>query len=334
MSRRAFWQAASVRAGAAALAGGLLGTGKSGCGTGEGAQGGQSPTKQAPGGGQFGVGASLGGRRVFPADNPWNQDISKEPVDPNSEALIASIGLDKGLHPDFGTTWGIPYVVVPGTQPRVPVRFAASDESDPGPYPIPPDAPSAGGPDDKGDRHILVIDRDDWKLYELFAASPEGKGWRAFSGAIFDLNSNKLRPAGWTSADAAGLPIFPGLVRQDEVEAQVVRHAFRFSCRRTRRAFVAPARHYASRLTDANLPPMGMRVRLKGSYDLSGFPRPAQVILTALKTYGMFLADNGGDWFLSGTPNRRWDDRAIETLKRVKGRDFEVVRMGEIVTRV
>jgi hypothetical protein len=283
------------------------------------------------------VNVGLGGRRVFPPDNPWNQDISGLPVDPLSTAIVTGIGLDKGLHPDFGAVWnggpfGIPYVVVPGNQPRVPVRFEYAGESDPGPYPIPPGAPIEGGPRATGDRHILVIDRDNWKLYELFSAYSEGRGWRAGSGAIFDLNSNALRPEGWTSADAAGLPIFPGLVRYDEVvERGEIRHALRFTCTRTRRAFVAPARHFASRLTDRNLPPMGMRVRLRSGYDTTRFPRAAQVILTALKRYGMILADNGSDWFLSGAPDPRWDDEALGTLKRVKGREFEVVKMNGIV---
>ena len=287
---------------------------------------------------RLGANADLGGRRLFPADNPWNQDVSKLPVDPNSDVLIASIGRDKPLHPDFGTVYngapnGIPYVVVPGTQPRVPVRFEYADESDPGPYPVPPDAPIEGGPNGKGDRHILVLDRDRWRLYELFSAYREGSGWRAGSGAVFDLSSNRLRPAGWTSADAAGLPILPGLVRYDEVvERKAIRHALRFTVTRSRRAYVHPARHFASPHTDARLPPMGMRVRLKAYYDVSGFPPPARVILVALKRYGMMVADNGGDWFLSGAPDPRWDDEALATLKRVKGRDFEVVKMGRIVT--
>jgi hypothetical protein len=287
----------------------------------------------------LGPGASLGGKRIFPADNPWNQDISRLPVDPRSETLVRSIGLDKPLHPDFGTVYngnpiGIPYIVVPGTQPGVPVRFEYVDESDPGPYPIPPNAPIEGGPNGEGDRHVLVIDRDRWKLYELFAARPHGRGWAAGSGAIFDLNSNAVRPAGWTSADAAGLPVFPGLVRYDEViEQKAVRHALRFTCVRSRHAYVAPARHYASPHTDPDLPPMGMRVRLKAAYDISRFPPAAQVILTALKTYGMLLADNGSDWFVSGAPDPRWDDDELGTLKRVKGRDFEVVRMGRLITR-
>jgi hypothetical protein len=180
---------------------------------------------------------------------------------------------------------------------------------------------------------VLVIDRDNWKLYELFAAVRDGKGWRASSGAIFDLSSNQLRPAGWTSADAAGLPIFPGLVRYDEVhEHKAITHALRFTCQHSRRAYVWPARHFASRSNDPNLPPMGMRVRLKASYDISKFSPAIQVILTALKKYGMFVADNGGDWFVSGAPDPRWNDEELATLKQVHGKDFEVVRMGRLVT--
>jgi hypothetical protein len=287
----------------------------------------------------LGPGASLNGKRIFPPDNPWNKDISAEPVDPNSDALIASIGLDKSLHPDFGTTYngapnGIPYIVVPGNQPRIPVTFDYAGESEPGPYPIPPNAPIEGGPNGQGDRHVLVIDRDHWKLYELFSSHKEASGWHAGSGAIFDLNSNDLRPDGWTSADAAGLPIFPGLVRYDEVvEQKALLHAVRFTIVHSRRAYVYPARHFASSHTDPNLPPMGMRVRLKASVDISHFPPQARVILTALKKYGMIVADNGSDWFVSGAPDPRWNTDDLETLKRIKGRDFEVVKMGEVVTR-
>ena len=289
----------------------------------------------------LGPNVSLKGRRPFPDDNPWNRDISQDPVDPNSDAIVASIGLAKSLHPDFGTVYqgvpsGIPYVVVDGKQPRVPVRFQYADESDPGPYPIPPDAPIEGGPTAKGDRHVLVIERDTWKLYETFSSFPQdgGKSWKAGSGAVFDLNSNKLRPAGWTSADAAGLPIFPGLVRYDEVmEQKAILHALRFTVVRSRRAYVPPATHFASRHSDANLPPMGMRVRLKASVDISKFPAPARVILTALQRYGMIVADNGSDWFLSGAPDPRWNDEEIGTMKRIKGRDFEVVKMTGLVTR-
>ena len=268
-------------------------------------------------------------KRVFPADNPWNQNISKRPVAANSGAMIRSIGMDKPLHPDFGNeaVYGIPYSVVSKTQPKVPVNFQYAAESDPGPYPIPPDAPIEGGATATGDRHVLLVDRDAWKLYELFDAHYDGKTWRAGSGAIFDLNSNALRPAGWTSADAAGLPIFPGLCRYEEImERHALTHALRFTCRRTRRAYLAPARHFASASDAAELPPMGLRVRLKASFDTSGFPPPARVILDGLKKYGMILADNGSDWFFSGTSDPRWDMDTVLTLRRVKGRDFEVAQ--------
>jgi hypothetical protein len=277
----------------------------------------------------------------MPADNPWNQDVSREPVDPNSDALVAGIGKGHRLHPDFGTVldgspWGIPYVVVAGRQQKAPVEFAYKDESDPGPYPVPPDAPIEGGPKAAGDRHVLVLDRDHWVLYELFSAFPldGGKRWKAGSGAIFDLATGKSRPAGWTSADAAGLPILPGLVRYDEaVEQKKIAHAIRFTVERSRHAYVAPATHFAAASTDPNRPPMGMRVRLKAAYDISKFPPTAQVILTAMKTYGMILADNGGNWFFDGAPDPHWNDDDIDTLKRVKGSDFEVIRMGELVTK-
>jgi hypothetical protein len=216
------------------------------------------------------------------------------------------------------------------------VTFDYADESDPGPYPLPTDAPIEGGTASRGDRHVLVLDRDHWKLYELYAAYPIPltRNWTAGSGAIFDLGSNGLRPAGWTSADAAGLPIFPGLVRYDEVAGQgVLRHALRFTVQHTRRAYLAPARHFASSDTSPNLPPMGMRVRLKASFDISGFPPSARVILQALKTYGMMVADNGGDWFISGAPDARWNDAELNTLKQVTGSNFEVVLMGALVTR-
>lgn len=287
----------------------------------------------------LGPGASLEGRRPFPDDNPWNTDISGAPVDPASATLIASCGL-RNLHPDFGTTWngapnGIPYIVVGGEQTRVPVAFDYAGESDPGPYPIPLDAPIEGGPQGAGDRHVLVIDRDEWVLYELFAAYPldGGARWHAGSGAVFDLNSNELRPAGWTSADAAGLPIFPGLVRYDEaVEQGEIRHALRFTCPATRRAYLPPARHWASGSTDPDLPPMGMRVRLREDFDATSFPAEVRVILAALKRYGMFLADNGSGWFISGAPDARWDDEALATLRQVPSSAFEVIRMEGLVT--
>ena len=281
----------------------------------------------------LGPGASLHGRMVFPAHNVWNQEVDRWPVARNSTALIASIGFDKPLHPDFGTTYqgvpnGIPYVVVDAEKvSAAPVTFENAAESDPGPYPISPDAPIEGGEASGGDRHVVVVDRRRWRLYELFDAHREAGGsWRAGSGAVFDLAANALRPAGWTSADAAGLPIFSGLVRYDEAgEAGAIRHALRFTCAHTRRAFVAPARHFASVSTDPNLPPMGLRVRLRAGFDVSPFPPVARVILTALKTYGMILADNGSDWFLSGAPDPRWNDDELGTLRRVRGADFEAV---------
>lgn len=288
----------------------------------------------------LGAGASLNGKRVFPADNDWNRDVSNDPVDPNSANLIASMGLGTSLHPDFGTVWngapnGIPYVVVSGAQTKVQINFNAfGDESDPGPYPVPPNAPIEGGPNGTGDRHVLVIDRDNWKLYELYRGFPTAAGWTAESGAVYDLNSNALRPAGWTSADAAGLPVFPGLVRYDEVFLlKQITHALRFTASRTRRAYVAPARHFASSSTDPNLPPMGMRVRLKSSVNISGFSPSMQVILRALKKYGMILADNGSNLYVSGAPDPRWSDDELNTLKALKGSDFEVVKMGTVVTQ-
>lgn len=284
----------------------------------------------------LGPGASLRGKQIFPPDNPWNQDISRMPVDPNSANLITSIGRDKVLHPDFGTMWdgapnGIPYIVVAGSQPRVPINFTAyGGESDPGPYPVPRNAPIEGAPNSSDDRHVLVVDRDSWKLYELYSAFPvnNGASWNAKSGAVFDLKSNAVRPDGWTSCDAAGLPIFPGLVRYDEVfEQREIKHALRFTAPRTRRAYVYPARHFASNDSDPNLPPMGMRVRLKASFDISRYSLGLQVILRALKKYGMFVADNGPGWFLSGAPDQRWSDDELSNLKSIKGSEFEVVKM-------
>jgi hypothetical protein len=290
---------------------------------------------------ELGAGASLHGKQLFPFDNAWNQDISMSPVDPNSNNLIAGMGLATSLHPDFGTVWdgapnGIPYIVVAGNQAPVPITFTAfGAQSDPGPYPVPAGAPIEGGPSGTGDRHVLVIDRDNWKLYEMYRAFPvnNGASWNADSGAVFDLNSNALRPAGWTSADAAGLPIFPGLVRYDEVfEQQEIRHAIRFTAQITRRAYVAPARHWASTNTSVDRPPMGMRVRLKASVDISGYSPAMQVILRGLKKYGMILADNGSNWFISGAPDPRWNDNELNTLKGIKGSDFEVVKMENVVT--
>jgi len=275
---------------------------------------------------------------VFPPDNPWNTDISKYPVHPNSENFIRSIGSDKPLHEDFGTTYqgvpsGIPYCVVHTGQPKVPVTFQYADESDPGPYPIPGDAPVEGGPDSDGDRHVLVVDVDGGKLYEIFRAFKTDEGWRAGSGAVFDLKSNGLRPLGWTSADAAGLPIFPGLVRYDEVtEKGEINHALRFTVQRSQRGYILPATHFASRSSDPNLSPMGLRLRLRADFDIAGMPKEAQVILTALKKYGMIVADNGGDWFLSGAPDPRWNNEAVRAIRKVKGSDLEAVDTGPIHT--
>ncbi|HPF39112.1 MAG TPA: hypothetical protein P5081_18425 [Phycisphaerae bacterium] len=284
------------------------------------------------------VSTSAGELQIFPADNSWNQDISSLPVHPNSTNYLASMGLDTGLHPDFGTEWegapiGIPYILVGGDQAKVGVTFDYDDESDPGPYPIPPDAPVEGGADADGDRHVLVIDVDNRLLYELFDARLTLSGWTAGSGAIFDLTSNALRPAGWTSADAAGLPIFPGLARYDEiVEQGELNHALRFTVAQSQRAYISPARHFASSSTDPNRAPMGLRVRLKADFDESGFPESVQVILRGLKRYGMIVADNGSNWYVSGAPDSRWNDEELATLRRVRGRDFEVVETGELVT--
>lgn len=289
----------------------------------------------------LGPNADLGGRLLLPPDDEWNRDVSRDPVDPLSDAIIASIGPSKPLHEDFGLIWqgapaGIPYIVVGKDQPRVPVAFEYADESDAGPYPVPPDAPIEGGPKADGDRHVIMLDRDEMKLYELFHAFPvdAGRAWKASSGAIFDLKNPKPRPAGWTSADAAGLPILPGLARYDEiVGAGVLRHALRFTMRKSRRAYVAPASHFASPHKDDKLPPMGMRVRLKSSFDTSVFTGPALVIAEALKKYGLILADNGGDWYISGAPDDRWVHEDLLPIRKIKGRDLEVVAMKVLVTR-
>jgi hypothetical protein len=269
---------------------------------------------------------------VFPASNPWNQRIDRLPVAPDSAAIISSIGLDEHVHADFGSgIWnggpiGIPITVVRGTQRKVAVQFEYADESDRGPYPIPRNVKIEGGRASDGDRHAIIVDRDRCRLYELFALHPTaGGGWRAGSGAIWNLRSNRLRPAGWTSADAAGLAIFPGLARYDEVARGRIDHALRFTVRRTRRAFVHPARHFASDATDPSLPPMGLRVRLKASFPTGSFPRQARVVLEALKRYGMFVSDNGSDWYITGAPDPRWSNADLHTLHRVPGSAFEVV---------
>ncbi len=297
----------------------------------------------------LGPGADLNGAQPFTRDNLWNRVISGEAPDPDSATILASIGLETGLHPDFGSgLWlgapiGIPYVVVSSAQPQVSIDFTDyGDESDPGPYPIPPDAPIEGQPADGsafgGDRHVLVIDRDANRLYELFNAHPLPDGsWQASSGAVFHLDGGVARPGaqpGWTSADAAGLPIFPGLVRYDEASRGQIHHALRFTVSRTRRAYVPPATHWAASTDDITLPPMGMRVRLKASFPIPpGFGTESRAILQAMKTYGMFVADNGSNWYVSGAPDPRWDnDRLNAELGSVRGSDFEVVRMQGLVT--
>jgi hypothetical protein len=298
----------------------------------------------------LGVGAPLNGAQAFSKENTWNTDISKSPVDSNSSAIIASIGLDTGLHPDFGSglyegaPMGIPYVVVSGNQMKVPIAWTAyADESDEGPYPVPNNAPIEGGANSAGDRHVLVIDRDNNRLYEMARSFPKNNGtsWNADGGAIFDLSSpvEKVRPGGqmgWTSADAAGLPIFPGLIRHEEAAKGPggILHALRFTVQRSRRAYLPPATHWASANDSANLPPMGMRVRLKASYVIpAGFSAESKAILTAMKTYGMLMADNGSNWYISGAPHDQWDnDRLNSELRQIKGREFEVIRMDGLVT--
>jgi hypothetical protein len=297
----------------------------------------------------LGLDAPLNGSIPFPATEAWNVDISKKPVDPRSAAIIKSIGLDVGLHPDFGAgTYagaiiGIPYYVVSSKQKFVPIHFTAyGDESDKGPYPIPPNVRIEGympnGKPFDGDRHVLVIDKDNNRLYEMDRSFiRKDGGWNCDSGAVFHLDSVNVRPTekpGWTSADAAGLPIFPGLVRYDEaVIAGIIRHAIRLTVEHTREAYVAPANHYASSDTSPNLPPMGARIRLKASYKIpANFSPETKAILTALKTYGFMVADNGSNWYLSGAPDNRWNnDHLVGELSQVKGSNFEVVKMTGVV---
>ena len=249
----------------------------------------------------------------------------------NVSSRTEAIGLDAGLHPDFGSgNWdggpiGIPITVVNAAQPKVRVRFDYADESDKGPYPIPASVQVEGGAKSDGDRHALIVDRSSCSLYELYSLRHTGTGWTAGSGAIWSLRSNKVRPAGWTSADAAGLPILPGLARYDEVRRGAIDHALRFTVEHTRNSYIYPARHAASDLTAADLPPMGLRVRLKASFPISSFPKQTRIVLTALKRYGMIVADNGSNWYISGAPAPRWSNDDLHTLGRVTGSDFEVV---------
>jgi hypothetical protein len=294
-----------------------------------------APTQPASAGG---LAPTLAGCPMFPADNVWNTPVNSLPVDANSDAYIQTIGADTGMHPGFGAGLyeggpiGIPYTDVPGDQPKVSVKFDYADESDAGPYPIPPDAPIEGGPQSDGDRHILIVQRDACILYELYYAYPQSDGtWTAGSGAIFDLSSNALRPADWTSADAAGLPILPGLVRYDEVAAGEIRHALRFTAPETRDEYIWPARHHASDLSGQEYPPMGQRFRLRADFDLSSFSPEVQVILRALQTYGMILADNGSAWFLTGAPDDGWDNDVLSELGQVTGSDFEAVDTSSLL---
>lgn len=278
--------------------------------------------------GQAGV-PVIAGCAVFPADNAWNRDISRDPVDPRSNDYLRTMNASTTfLHADFGSPaeYGIPWTSVPSSQPRVPMSFYYPDESDPGPYPFPLDAPVEAG----GDRHILVVERETCKLYEAFDCERSGAGWSCGSGALFDLRSNALRPDGWTSADAAGLPILPGLARLEEIESGEIRHALRFTAQRTQRAYVHPATHFASTSTDPARSPMGLRVRLKASYDVSNVTGAARVILAALKRYGLILADNGSDWFITGETNPRWNDNDLDQLKRVPASAFEAVASGPL----
>ena len=264
---------------------------------------------------------------VFPASNPWNKRVDKLPVAQNSAAVISSIGVDTGLHADFGSgLWqgspiGIPFDVVSRSTKRSRPTFEYDDESDHVGYPIPKGVHIEGG----SDHHALLLDKSACRLYELGGLERRGGRWHAWAGATWNLRSNRVRPAGWTSADAAGLPIFPGLARYDEVRRGVIDHALRFTVERTRRAYLYPARHFASDLTSPNLPPMGLRVRLKASFDVRPFPRQARIVLVALKRYGMIVADNGSDWYITGTPNRGWSNDQLHTLGHVSGSNFEVV---------
>lgn len=276
---------------------------------------------------------TLAGCPVFPADNSFNKRVDRLPVAASSVKIIARIGLSDPVHPDFGTVSdgapnGIPYAVVDARVRKVPVSFTYASESDRGPYPLSPHVPIEGGPRATGDRHVIVVDRSTCTDYELYDAHPRDQGtrWTAGSGAIFHLRSDRLRPAGWTSADAAGLPILPGLARYDEVRTGAIDHALRFTAPCTAPHYISPARHEAGTCSQPDAPPMGLRVRLKGSVDISGLPSQARVVATALKRYGMILADNGSPWYISGAPDRRWNDDALHALGRLSGRDFQVVR--------
>ncbi len=290
---------------------------------------GAAPGGAAPGGDAFAGSPTIGGCPIFPRDNPWNTDVTQAPVD-RSHDYIGSLGA-MTLWPDFGGggEYGIPFVSVPFTQPLVPVSFEVADESDPGPYPTPLDAPVESG----GDRHVLALRQGDCKLFELYAAEREGSGWHAYSGAAWDLRSNALRPEGWTSADAAGLPILPGLARRDEADSGVIRHALRITVPVTQKAYIHPATHWASSNTDADQPPMGLRLRLKASYDISGLRGHARAIAVALKTYGALVADNAGSErvYVGGAVDPGWDDEALNGIKTIPASALEAVQTSAVV---
>jgi hypothetical protein len=270
---------------------------------------------------------------LFPANNALNRDISRAPVDPNSAAYIDSIGASLHLHADFGTnpSYGIPYTVVGSSQPKLPIEFSEyGSESEPGPYPVPASAPVEGA-GEEGDRHVLVLQRGSCRVYELYGARRLGAGWEAGSGAVFNLRSNALRPEGWTSADAAGLPILPLLVRYPEVHAGQIDHALRVTVSRTQAGYIHPATHLASSSEDPSLPPMGLRLRLKADFSLAGYRGQALVILRALKRYGLIVADNGSSWYITGAPDGHWNDEDLDQLKTVPGSAFEAVRSGPIL---
>ena len=280
-------------------------------------------------------GPHIDGCPIFPGSHAWNQPIAALPLNPLSDQIINKIQTMGGgtkVHPDVGSTFGIPFVVVPGDQPLVPIVYDAyGDESDPGPFPIPLDAPIEGG-GGGGDSHVLVLQQQTCQLFELFVGRQIGAGWTAASGAKFDLFTGAPRPIGWTSADAAGLPILPGLVRYDEVAAGLIDHAIRVTFSHTQKGFIFPASHFASSDTDPTLPAMGMRFRLSASFDINSFTGQAKVIATAMQQYGLIVADNGSNWFFQGAPDPRWNDDELNQLKNIPGTAFEVVDTGPVVT--
>jgi hypothetical protein len=281
------------------------------------------------------LGRGTGGCPVFPSSSPWHEKVADLPLSPLSSEYIASIGANLDLHPDFGheRAYGIPYAVVPADQPKVAIHFTAyGSQSNPGPYPIPAGAPVEGGQNASGDRHVIVLAAGTCKLYELWDAYPQANGsWDAGSGAVFNLRSDKLRPNGWTSADAAGLSIFAGLIRYNEIKHGYINHAIRFTVPETQAGFIHPATHFASDSTNPDLPPMGLRLRLEASYPIASFPRTDRIILQAMKTYGLIVADNGSPWFFQGASDPRWNDNVLDDLKSVPGSAFQVVDTGPIL---